>query len=68
LDDLIDLDNTNSEFKYWDSQVAGGLAAGLPYVSREMCSVGLIGIHGITVAILLEYRYGPSTSSCTRLP
>jgi hypothetical protein len=68
LDDLMDLDNTNSEFEYWESRVADGLAAGLPYVSREMCSVDLIGIHGITVAILLEHRYGPSTSSCTRLP
>ena len=64
----MDLDNTNLEFKYWESLVADGLATGLPYVSREMCSVGLIGIHGIIVAILLEHRYGPSTSSCTRLP
>jgi hypothetical protein len=64
----MDLDNTNSEFKYWESRVADRLAAGLPYVSREMCSVDPIGTHGIAVAILLEHRYGPSTSSCTRLP
>ena len=68
INNLMDLDNTNSEFKYWESRVADGLAAGLPYVSREMRSVDPIGTHGIAVAILLEHRYGPSTSSCTRLP
>ena len=36
LDDLMDLDNTNSQFKYWGSQVANGLATGLPYVLQEM--------------------------------
>ncbi|OCL14149.1 glycoside hydrolase family 79 protein [Glonium stellatum] len=48
LDDLMYLDNTNSQFQYWESQVANGLATGLPYVLREMCSVGPIGMHGIS--------------------
>ncbi|OCK80203.1 glycoside hydrolase family 79 protein [Lepidopterella palustris CBS 459.81] len=48
LNDLMNLDNTNSQFAYWETQVAAGLVTGLPYVLREMCSVGPIGVHGIS--------------------
>lgn len=41
----------NSEFMYWESRVADGLAAGLPYVSREMCSVDPIGTIAVPVPL-----------------
>lgn len=48
LDDLMDLDATNTQFKYWAQQVGIGLKTGLPYVLREMSSVGPIGMHGVS--------------------
>jgi hypothetical protein len=48
LEDLMLLDKTNAQFKYWETQVRVGLSTGLPYVLREMCSVGPVGIHGIS--------------------
>ncbi|KAF2467617.1 uncharacterized protein BDR25DRAFT_374407 [Lindgomyces ingoldianus] len=50
LNDLMNLDNTNSQFAYWEKQVAKGLDTGLPYVLREMSSVGPIGMHGVSDA------------------
>ncbi|KAF2196262.1 hypothetical protein GQ43DRAFT_459256 [Delitschia confertaspora ATCC 74209] len=48
LNDLVQLDNTNKQFAYWEKQIKTGLDIGLPYVLREMCSAGPIGVHGIT--------------------
>ncbi|KAF2188318.1 glycoside hydrolase family 79 protein [Zopfia rhizophila CBS 207.26] len=48
LNDLMNLDNTNAQFKYWETQVKAGLGAGLPYVLREMSSVGPIGMHDVS--------------------
>ncbi|KAH7130431.1 glycoside hydrolase superfamily [Dendryphion nanum] len=50
LDDLMDLDTTNTQFKYWAQQVDIGLKTGLPYVLREMSSVGPIGMRGVSDA------------------
>jgi hypothetical protein len=44
LDELMDLDTTNVQFKYWEKQVQIALKTGLPYVLREMSSVGPIGM------------------------
>lgn len=41
------LDATNTQFKYWEKQVGIGLKT-LPYVLREMSSVGPIGMHQIS--------------------
>jgi hypothetical protein len=41
----MDLDATNRQFAYWEQQVAIGLKTGIPYVLREMSSVGPIGMH-----------------------
>ena len=46
----MDLDGTNTQFAYWEDQVKIGLATGLPYVLREMSSVGPIGMHGVSDA------------------
>lgn len=40
----MDLDTTNVQFKYWEKQVGIALKTGLPYVLREMSSVGPIGM------------------------
>lgn len=48
LDDLMDLDATNTQFAYWEKQVAIALKTGLPYVLREMSSVGPIGMPGVS--------------------
>lgn len=48
LDDLMDLDYTNRQFAYWEKQVDMGLKTGLPYVLREMSSVGPIGMDGVS--------------------
>lgn len=48
LEHLMFLDKTNTQFQYWETQVQAALKTGLPYVLREMCSVGPIGIHGIS--------------------
>lgn len=44
----MDLDGTNTQFAYWEKQVGIGLDTGLPYVLREMSSVGPIGMHGVS--------------------
>ncbi|KAF2129436.1 glycoside hydrolase family 79 protein [Dothidotthia symphoricarpi CBS 119687] len=48
LDDLMDYDLTNKQFAYWEKQIAIGIKTGLPYVLREMSSVGPIGKSGIS--------------------
>jgi hypothetical protein len=48
LDNLMDLDSTNAQFKYWEKQIKIGLSTGVPYVLREMSSVGPIGMHGVS--------------------
>lgn len=48
LDDLMDLDATNTQFAYWEKQVGIALKTGLPYVLREMSSVGPIGMPGVS--------------------
>ncbi|KAF2855563.1 glycoside hydrolase family 79 protein [Plenodomus tracheiphilus IPT5] len=48
LDDLMDLDTTNTQFAYWEKQVKIALNTGLPYVLREMSSVGPIGMPGVS--------------------
>ncbi|KAL6710181.1 hypothetical protein ACN47E_009972 [Coniothyrium glycines] len=48
LDDLMDMDQTNTQFAYWEKQVKVALNTGLPYVLREMSSVGPIGMPGVS--------------------
>ncbi|EOA87134.1 glycoside hydrolase family 79 protein [Exserohilum turcica Et28A] len=50
LDELMDLDTTNTQFKYWEKQVGIALKTGLPYVLREMSSIGPIGMPGVSDA------------------
>ncbi|KAF1992699.1 glycoside hydrolase family 79 protein [Amniculicola lignicola CBS 123094] len=50
LNDLMRLDATDVQFKYWAQQTAIALNTGLPYVLREMSSVGPIGMHEISDA------------------
>ncbi|CAG5163847.1 uncharacterized protein ALTATR162_LOCUS6560 [Alternaria atra] len=50
LDDLMDLDATNTQFKYWEKQVGIALNTNHPYVLREMSSVGPIGMPGVSDA------------------
>jgi hypothetical protein len=38
------LDGTNTQFAYWEKQVKIALKTGLPYVLREMSSIGPIGM------------------------
>jgi hypothetical protein len=44
----MNLDATNTQFAYWEDQVKIGLQTGLPYVLREMSSVGPIGMHEVS--------------------
>jgi len=46
--DLMDMDQTNTQFAYWEKQVKAALNTGLPYVLREMSSVGPIGMPGVS--------------------
>ncbi|KAF2677163.1 glycoside hydrolase family 79 protein [Lentithecium fluviatile CBS 122367] len=48
LDNLMNLDSTNTQFKYWEKQIKIGLSTGVPYVLREMSSVGPIGMHEVS--------------------
>ncbi|KAJ4342691.1 hypothetical protein N0V87_000900 [Didymella glomerata] len=50
LSDLMQFDQTNTQFAYWEKQVKIGLKTGLPYVLREMSSVGPIGMSGVSDA------------------
>lgn len=44
----MDLDQTNTQFAYWEKQVSIALKTGHPYVLREMSSVGPIGMPGVS--------------------
>lgn len=46
--DLMDMDQTNTQFAYWEKQVKIALNTGMPYVLREMSSVGPIGMPGVS--------------------
>ncbi|KAH7054421.1 hypothetical protein B0J12DRAFT_570624 [Macrophomina phaseolina] len=48
VDWMMNLDNTESQFEYWESQVAIALRTGLPYQLREMQSVGPVGLAGVS--------------------
>ena len=48
LDNLMNLDSTNEQFRYWEKQIKIGLSTGVPYVLREMSSVGPIGMHEVS--------------------
>jgi len=48
LDLLMQLSNTETQFKYWVSEVDEGLNSSLPYYLREMASVGPVGLTGIS--------------------
>jgi hypothetical protein len=50
LNDLMRLDATNEQFAYWEKQVGIALKTGLPYVLREMSSIGPIGMPGVSDA------------------
>jgi hypothetical protein len=44
----MDLDQTNTQFAYWEKQVNIALKTSHPYVLREMSSVGPIGMPGVS--------------------
>ena len=44
----MDMDQTNTQFKYWEQQVKIALDTGVPYVLREMSSIGPIGMHQVS--------------------
>ncbi|KAF2645500.1 hypothetical protein P280DRAFT_465320 [Massarina eburnea CBS 473.64] len=48
LDNLMDLDATDTQFAYWAKQVKVAIGTGVPYVLREMSSIGPIGMHGVS--------------------
>ncbi|CAI6342204.1 unnamed protein product [Periconia digitata] len=48
LDNLMNLDSTNVQFQYWEKQIKIALSTGVPYVLREMSSVGPIGMHMVS--------------------
>ncbi|KAF1950763.1 hypothetical protein CC80DRAFT_576398 [Byssothecium circinans] len=48
LDNLMNMDATNTQFQYWEKQIKIAISTGVPYVLREMSSVGPIGVHGVT--------------------
>lgn len=49
IDWLMNLDNTESQFAYWATQIGIALdETGLPYHLREMASVGPIGLAGVS--------------------
>ncbi|KAL0260929.1 hypothetical protein SLS55_004621 [Diplodia seriata] len=45
---MMNLDNTDSQFEYWEDQIAIALKTGLPYYLREMQSVGPVGLAGVS--------------------
>ncbi|KAF1919656.1 glycoside hydrolase superfamily [Ampelomyces quisqualis] len=47
-DDLMDMDQTDTQFTYWAKQVNIALKTGAPYVLREMSSIGPIGMSGVS--------------------
>lgn len=46
----MQFDQTNTQFAYWEKQVKIALKTGLPYVLREMSSIGPIGMPGVSDA------------------
>lgn len=46
----MQFEQTNTQFAYWEKQVSIALKTGLPYVLREMSSVGPIGMAGVSDA------------------
>lgn len=44
----MSLDATNKQFAYWEKQVKIALSTGMPYVLREMSSIGPIGMPGVS--------------------
>lgn len=46
----MEFDQTNTQFAYWEKQVKIAINTGLPYVLREMSSVGPIGMAGVSDA------------------
>lgn len=47
-DDLMDMDQTDTQFVYWAKQVGIALKTGLQYNLREMSSIGPIGMPGVS--------------------
>ncbi|KAF2085206.1 glycoside hydrolase family 79 protein [Saccharata proteae CBS 121410] len=45
---MMDLSNTVTQFAYWKTQIGIALDTGLPYVLREMQSVGPTGMQGVS--------------------
>ena len=48
LDYLMELQNTETQFVYWKSEIASSAKYNLPYNLREMASVGPTGLTGIS--------------------
>ncbi|TKX19689.1 hypothetical protein C1H76_8135 [Elsinoe australis] len=48
LEEFMDLQSTNIQFAAWETQIQQSDATPYPYALREMCSVGPIGMEGIT--------------------
>jgi hypothetical protein len=44
----MDMDQTDTQFVYWAKQVNIALKTGVPYVLREMSSIGPIGMSGVS--------------------
>lgn len=44
----MDMDQTNTQFAYWEKQIKIALNTGVPYVLREMSSIGPIGMHQVS--------------------
>jgi hypothetical protein len=44
----MNFDSTDVQFAYWAKQVKTAIGTGVPYVLREMSSVGPIGMHGVS--------------------
>jgi hypothetical protein len=44
----MDMDQTDTQFAYWAKQVNIAIKTGLPYVLREMSSIGPIGMPGVS--------------------
>jgi hypothetical protein len=44
----MDMDQTDQQFTYWAKQVNIAIKTGLPYVLREMSSIGPIGMPGVS--------------------
>ena len=44
----MNIDNTESQFKFWTTEVSAALQTGLPYNLREMASVGPTGLQNVS--------------------